>query len=58
MLKEEHLRRRALQDRLYEERAAQLWEMDYQRKINEQKALHLKRLAEIRNKNSGYQDFN
>ena len=54
----EHLRRRALQDRLYEERAAQLWEMDYQRKINEQKALHLKRLAEIRNKNSGYQDFN
>ena len=36
----EQLRKREMQDVLYEERAAQLWEQDYQNKINEQKALH------------------
>lgn len=48
----EHMRRRELQDKLYEERAAQLWEMEYQKKINEQKEIHLKKLAEIKNRNN------
>ena len=30
----EQLRKREMQDVLYEERAAQLWEQDYQNKIN------------------------
>ena len=46
----ERLRKREMQDILYEERAAQLWEQDYQNKINEQRALHLKRLQAIREK--------
>ena len=41
-----------LQDKRYEERAAQLWEMEYQKKINEQKLLHMQRLAEIKNRNN------
>ena len=45
------LRKRERQDVLYEERAAQLWEKEYQQKINEQKALHLQRLKAIREKN-------
>ena len=45
------LRKRERQDVLYEERAAQLWEKEYQEKINEQKALHIKRLMAIREKN-------
>ena len=45
------LRKRERQDVLYEERAAQLWEKEYQQKIDEQKALHLKRLQAIREKN-------
>ena len=45
------LRKRERQDVLYEERAAQLWEKEYQNKINEQKALHLQRLKAIREKN-------
>ena len=48
----ERLRKREMQDTLYEERAAQLWEQDYQNKINEQRALHLKRLQAIKEKNS------
>ena len=48
----EQLRKREMQDVLYEERAAQLWEQDYQNKINEQKALHIQRLKEIREKNA------
>ena len=48
----ERLRKREMQDILYEERAAQLWEQDYQNKINEQRALHLKRLQAIREKNA------
>ena len=47
----EDLRKRERQDVKYEERAAQLWEMEYQQKINEQKALHIQRLKEIREKN-------
>ena len=48
----ERLRKREMQDILYEERAAQLWEQYYQNKINEQRALHLKRLQAIREKNA------
>ena len=53
----DQLRRREMQDVLYEERAAQLWEQDYQNKINEQRALHLQRLKEIRERNA-YNDEN
>ena len=52
MQEKERLRKREMQDILYEERAAQLWEQDYQNKINEQRALHLKRLQSIREKNA------
>jgi hypothetical protein len=45
------LRKRERQDVLYEERAAQLWEKEYQEKIKEQRALHLQRLKAIREKN-------
>ena len=47
----EDLRKRERQDVLYEERAAQLWEKEYQEKIKEQRALHLQRLKAIREKN-------
>ena len=47
----EDLRKRERQDVKYEERAAQLWEMEYQQKINEQKELHRQRLKLIREKN-------
>ena len=53
----DRLRKREMQDVLYEERAAQLWEQDYQNKINEQRALHLQRLKEIRERNA-YTDEN
>ena len=53
----EQLRKREMQDVLYEERAAQLWEQDYQNKINEQKAIHYQRLKAIREKNA-YTDEN
>ena len=46
------MRRKEQQDKLYEERAAQLWEMEYQKKIDEQKALHLQRLAQIKARNN------
>ena len=45
------LRKRERQDVLYEERAAQLWEKEYQEKIKEQRARHLQRLKAIREKN-------
>lgn len=32
------------QNQLYEERAAQLWEKEYQKKISEQKEKHLQRV--------------
>ena len=54
----EQLRKREMQDVIYEERAAQLWEQDYQNKINEQKALHYKRLKEIRDKNAYSEENN
>lgn len=49
----ESYRRKELQDKLYEERAAKLWEMEYQKKIDEQRKLHIQRLTEIRNRNLG-----
>ena len=52
MQEKDRLRKREMQDILYEERAAQLWEQDYQNKINEQRALHFKRLQAIREKNA------
>ena len=51
MQEKEQLRKKEMQDVLYEERAAQLWEQDYQNKIDEQKTLHYNRLKEIREKN-------
>ena len=47
----EDLRKKERQDIRYEERAAQLWEKEYQNKIDEQKAIHFKRLKAIREKN-------
>ena len=47
----EDLRKKERQDIRYEERAAQLWEKEYQNKIDEQKAIHYKRLKAIREKN-------
>ena len=46
------IQERQRQQDLYEQRAAQLWEMEYQKKINEQKMLHMQRLAEIKNRNN------
>ena len=45
------LRKREREHVLYEERAAQLWEKEYQQKIDEQEVFHLKRLQAIREKN-------
>ena len=47
----EDLRKKERQDIRYEERAAQLWEKEYQNKIDEQRAIHYKRLKAIREKN-------
>ena len=47
----EDLRKKERQDIRYEERAAQLWEKEYQNKIDEQKAIHFQRLQAIREKN-------
>lgn len=44
------LREKEKQDQTYDERAAKLWEMEYQKKIDMQRELHLKRLAEIKAK--------
>ena len=45
------LRKKERQDIRYEERASQLWEKEYQDKIDEQRAIHYKRLKSIREKN-------
>ena len=47
----EDLRKKERQDIRYEERASQLWEKEYQNKIDEQKAIHYQRLKAIREKN-------
>lgn len=38
------------QDQIYDERAAKLWEIEYLKKINAQKEIHMKRLSEIKNR--------
>ena len=48
----ENQKLKQLQDQKYEERAAQLWEMEYQKKINQQREIHLRKLAEIKNRNN------
>jgi hypothetical protein len=40
----EKQRHKDIQEKIYEERAAKLWEMEYQKRINEQKELHEKRV--------------
>lgn len=40
MAAKEKQRHKYVQDKLYEERAAKLWEMEYQKKINDQKTIH------------------
>jgi hypothetical protein len=40
MAEKEKQRKKEIQDKLYEERAAKLWEMEYQKKIGEQRILH------------------
>jgi hypothetical protein len=49
MTEKEVMRRKELQDKLYEERAAKLWEIEYQKKINQQKEIHLKKVKNIYN---------
>ena len=41
MVEKEKHRQKETQDKLYEERAAKLWEIEYQKKINDQRELHL-----------------
>lgn len=42
--KERH-RQKELQDKAYDERAAKLWEIEYQKKINDQRQIHLQRVC-------------
>ncbi len=44
------------QQELYERRMSQLWEKEYQDKLNEQKKLHMERLAKIKAQNNLYQN--
>lgn len=44
MQEKERQRQKELQDKIYEERAAKLWEMEYQKKINDQRQLHLQKV--------------
>lgn len=47
MMEKEKQRQKELQDKIYEERAAKLWEIEYQKKINEQRELHLKKVSDL-----------
>ncbi len=40
----EKSRHKEIQEKIYEERAAKLWEMEYQKKIDEQRELHKRRV--------------
>jgi len=40
----ERFRQKEIQDKLYEERAAKLWEIEYQKKIDAQRQLHLQKV--------------
>ena len=48
MREKQLLKEKERQDQIYDERAAKLWELEYQKKINLQRELHLKKLAEIK----------
>jgi hypothetical protein len=48
MKEKDLIKKKENQDRLYEERAAKLWEIEYKKKIDEQREIHLKRLSEIK----------
>lgn len=50
MREKELFREKEKQDQIYEERAAKLWEIEYLKKINAQKEIHMKRLSEIKNR--------
>jgi hypothetical protein len=45
----DRMRQKETQDKIYEERAAKLWEMEYQKRINDHKELHQKRVSLIVN---------
>jgi len=40
----ERIQQKEKQDKIYEERAAKLWEMEYQKRINDHKELHQKKV--------------
>ena len=40
----ERIRQKENQDKIYEERAAKLWELEYQKRINDHKELHQKKV--------------
>jgi hypothetical protein len=44
MIEKEKNKQKELQDKIYEERAAKLWEIEYQKKIDHQKELHAKKV--------------
>jgi hypothetical protein len=44
MMEKDKLTLKETQDKLYDERAAKLWELEYQKKINEQKEIHVKKV--------------
>ncbi len=47
MQEKEKFRQKENQDKLYEERAAKLWEIEYQKKIDEQRQLHFQKVNNI-----------
>ncbi len=49
MAEKEKQRQKDVQDKLYEERAAKLWEMEYQKKIGEQRILHKQKVYNFYN---------
>lgn len=44
MIEKEKMRHKEIQDKIYEERAAKLWEMEYSKKISDQRQLHLQKV--------------
>jgi hypothetical protein len=47
MMEKTTQKQQELQDKIYEERAAKLWELQYQKKINDQRVIHLKNVFYI-----------
>ncbi len=45
MVEKDNFRKKETQDKLYEERAAKLWEIEYQKKISDQRELHLQKVS-------------